>query len=272
MQIRAKKSLGQNFLRDSNVIEQIVGALKLKGDDTVIEIGPGMGALTGQLVETAGQVIAVEFDRDMVALLQTGFADADNIAIVNTDALKLDFASVIKTTDKVKLVANLPYNISTPILQRLSEQRQLFSELVLMFQREVVDRITAKAGAKHRGFLSVLVENAFETQNLFDVSPTAFHPIPQVWSSVVRLIPKESSVNNEKLFREIVSTSFAQKRKTILNNLKHKYEAAAHLLTAIEIDGMRRAETLTLDEFARLTDALDHTKKPKSRNDSPVSN
>ena len=261
MQVRAKRSLGQNFLRDSAVIEQIVGALELTKDDTVIEIGPGLGALTGQLVQEAGSVVAVEFDRDMVALLHTAFADADNLTIVNTDALKLDFAGILKTADKVKLVANLPYNISTPILQRLSEQRHLFSQLVLMFQREVVDRITAKAGAKHRGFLSVLVENAFETRNLFDVSPTAFHPVPKVWSSVVRLIPKTSEIENEKLFREIVSTSFAQKRKTIFNNLKIKYEHAAETLASVEIDGMRRAETLTLPDWAALTTALDQTKK-----------
>ena len=256
MQVRAKKSLGQNFLRDSNVIERIIGALKFSKDDKVIEIGPGLGALTKQLVETAGQVVAVEFDRDMVALLQTAFVDANNLTIINTDALKLDFSSILKTTDKVKLVANLPYNISTPILQRLSEQRHLFSELVLMFQREVVERITAKAGTKHRGFLSVLVENAFETETLFDVSPTAFHPVPKVWSSVVRLIPKLSDIANEPLFREIVSTSFAQKRKTILNNLKLKYQDAATLLKDCGIDGMRRAETLEMSEWKALTEHI----------------
>ena len=260
MQVRAKKSLGQNFLRDSNVIERIVGSLKLTKEDTVVEIGPGLGALTGELLQAAGQVVAVEFDRDMVALLNTGFADADNLTIVNTDALQLDFASILQPEKKVKLVANLPYNISTPILQRLSDQRHLFSELVLMFQREVVERITAKAGAKGRGFLSVLVENAFDTQSLFDVSPTAFHPIPKVWSSVVRLIPKESSVENEVLFRELVSTSFAQKRKTIFNNLKHKYQDAAAILAAGGIDAMRRAETLSLQEWSKLTEAVALTK------------
>ena len=260
MQVRAKKSLGQNFLRDSNVIERIVGSLKLTKEDTVVEIGPGLGALTGELLQAAGQVVAVEFDRDMVALLNTGFADADNLTIVNTDALQLDFASILQPEKKVKLVANLPYNISTPILQRLSDQRHLFSELVLMFQREVVERITAKAGAKGRGFLSVLVENAFYTESLFDVSPTAFQPVPKVWSSVVRLIPKESSVENEVLFRELVSTSFAQKRKTIFNNLKHKYQDAAAILAAGGIDAMRRAETLSLQEWAKLTKAVALTK------------
>ena len=260
MQVRAKKSLGQNFLRDSNVIERIVGSLKLTKEDTVVEIGPGLGALTGELLQAAGQVVAVEFDRDMVALLNTGFADADNLTIVNTDALQLDFASILQPEKKVKLVANLPYNISTPILQRLSDQRHLFSELVLMFQREVVERITAKAGAKGRGFLSVLVENAFDTESLFDVSPTAFHPVPKVWSSVVRLIPKESSVENEVLFRELVSTSFAQKRKTIFNNLKHKYQDAAAILAAGGIDAMRRAETLSLQEWSKLTEAVALTK------------
>ena len=156
----------------------------------------------------------------------------------------------------VKLVGNLPYNISTPILQRLMDQRALFSRMVLMFQREVVERITAVPGGKERGFLSVLVENAFDTEYLFDVPPEAFQPVPKVWSAVVRLTPKLSSTPDHSVFRQVVSASFAQKRKTLLNNLKVRYEDAATILETSDIDGRRRAETLTLDEWIRLTNVI----------------
>ncbi|MFM9905288.1 MAG: 16S rRNA (adenine(1518)-N(6)/adenine(1519)-N(6))-dimethyltransferase RsmA [Pyrinomonadaceae bacterium] len=264
MQLRAKKSLGQNFLRDSNVIERIVGALNLTSSDAVVEIGPGLGALTEGLVKKSGRVIAIEFDRDMVAHLEHTFSRFDNFHLIQTDALTVNFADIFAKpvhSGRVKLVANLPYNISTPILQRLSLQRHLFSEFVLMFQREVVERITAKPGARGRGFLSVLIENAFDTEYLFDVPPTAFNPVPKVWSSVVRLIPKDSSVKNEILFRDLLSRSFAQKRKTILNNLKAAYVDSAELLEAAGIDGRRRAETLTLAEWVTLTAEIDKRRK-----------
>jgi len=256
--MRAKKSLGQNFLRDESIVKRIVNALDLRNDETVFEIGPGQGALTEQLLADATKVIAVEFDRDMVSLLHDRFVYQQNFHLVNDDALNVDFADLLKIYDankQTKLVANLPYNISTPILQRLMDQRHLFSSLVLMFQREVVERITAKAGGKERGFLSVLVENAFESENLFDVPPQAFHPIPKVWSSVVRLTPKNSTVRHEDLFRKIVSSSFSHKRKNILNNLKPLFTGAKSLLESSGIDGKRRAETVTLDEWRQLTAA-----------------
>ncbi|CAN5340930.1 16S rRNA (adenine(1518)-N(6)/adenine(1519)-N(6))-dimethyltransferaseRsmA [soil metagenome] len=252
--MRAKKNLGQNFLRDEAVISKIVGTLNLTKEDTVIEIGPGLGALTRSLIELAGHVVAIEFDRDMVAVLDERFGKSDNFELVNADALSIDFAKLVKDGDKkIKLVANLPYNISTPILQRLIEQRQIFSEIVLMFQREVVERITAAAGGKERGFLSVLVENAFVSEYLFDVSPTAFQPVPKVWSAVVRLLPKPQSPIDQAVFRKVVSSSFAQKRKTIFNNLKSTVESAAVVLFNAGIDAKRRAETLTLDEWKTLT-------------------
>ena len=257
--MRAKKSLGQNFLRDQIVVNKIVGALNLREGETVIEIGPGTGALTETLLEEAGRVIAVEFDRDMVAVLQERFGRAINFKLVNADALGVDFASLLppeRSGQKVKLIANLPYNISTPILQRLIEQREMFSELILMFQREVVDRIIASAGGKERGFLSVMVEDAFSTEHLFDVSPRAFQPVPKVWSSVIRLKPKEETTPEPKKFRRLVSTAFMQKRKTIFNNLKSSYEDAATLLETSGIDGKRRAETLTLNEWRSLTAAV----------------
>lgn len=256
--MRAKKSLGQNFLLDRDVITRIIDALDLGPDETVIEIGPGQGALTERLIEKAVRVIAIEFDRDLIPILNTRFASFGNFHLINGDALNVDFASLLKVTGsgrKVKLVANLPYNVSTPILQRLIDQRHLFSRLVLMFQREVVERITASPGGKERGFLSALVENAFDSEYLFDVPPQAFQPVPKIWSAVVRLTPKRSFVRDDLLFKKIVSASFSQKRKNILNNLKPVFDDAVTLLEDTQIDGKRRAETLTLDEWRRLTAA-----------------
>ncbi|MBK8467243.1 MAG: ribosomal RNA small subunit methyltransferase A [Chloracidobacterium sp.] len=257
--MRAKKSLGQNFLRDQTIIKRIIDALDLGHDETVIEIGPGQGALTEQLFIDEAKVIAIEFDRDMISLLHERFGSLHNFHLINEDALNVDFSDVLKANAvdaKAKLIANLPYNISTPILQRLMDQRHLFSSLVLMFQREVVERITAKAGGKERGFLSVMVENTFNTEYLFDVPPQAFQPVPKVWSAVVRLTPKSSLIADEALFRQIISFCFLQKRKTILNNLKTRFPNAAVFLEQCEIDGMRRAETLTLCEWVKLVSAI----------------
>jgi 16S rRNA (adenine1518-N6/adenine1519-N6)-dimethyltransferase len=262
----AKKSFGQNFLVDKNYIDKIINALGLQTGESVVEIGAGRGALTEKLVESGARVIAIELDRDLIPLLKEKFAENENFSLIEQDALKLDFREVInrqRTKDKgqrTKLVANLPYYISTAILQKLIEQREVFSEMVLMFQREVVERITAEPGNKERGFLTVLVEAYLEAEKLFDVPPAAFHPAPKIWSAVVRLTPREKvEIENEKLFRKIVSAGFAQRRKTILNNLKNAPAAlkeeigdAEKLLADCEIDAKRRAETLTTEEWKRI--------------------
>lgn len=256
MKIRAKKSLGQNFLHDASVIESIVGAIGINATDTVIEIGPGTGALTESLVKTGAKVVAIEFDRELVPLLAQQFRFDENFSLVNTDALNVDFASIVGKPEGLKLVANLPYNISTPILQRLIEQRHIFSTLVLMFQREVVERIVAKPATKDRGYLSVIAQTAFDIEYLFDVAPGSFRPVPKVWSSVIRLTPKAAFIGDEVVFRKVLSQSFAQKRKTILNNLKGIYDNAGSILESAAIDSIRRAETLTLDEWVTLTAAI----------------
>jgi 16S rRNA (adenine1518-N6/adenine1519-N6)-dimethyltransferase len=239
--------------------------------EVVIEIGAGRGALTEKLVASGATVIAVELDRDLIPLLKEKFAESENFSLVQQDALKIDFRELIeksKTEDqrpKTKLVANLPYYISTAILQKLIEQRENFSEMILMFQREVVERITAEPGNKERGFLTVLVEAYLKAEKLFDVPPRAFRPAPKVWSAVTRLTPKETpEIENEKLFRELASAGFAQRRKTILNNLKNAPEGlkkkigdAERLLEIGEIDAKRRAETLTVDEWKRISKVLE---------------
>ncbi|MEQ1763399.1 MAG: 16S rRNA (adenine(1518)-N(6)/adenine(1519)-N(6))-dimethyltransferase RsmA [Pyrinomonadaceae bacterium] len=254
----AKKSLGQNFLVDENYVNKIIAVLDLKETDTVIEIGPGRGAITEYLVESGANVIAIELDREFVPMLRERFAANDNFSVVEADAINFDFEQILKgQSPKAKLVANLPYYISTPILQHLSTQRHLFESLVLMFQKEVVDRITARPGDSDRGFLTVLVEAAFGVEKLFDVPPTAFRPVPKVTSSVARFTPKASVIKDEKAFRDLISTAFGQKRKTILNNLKAVYPNAKDSLADSDIDGQRRAETLTLTEWLQLIERLE---------------
>ena len=259
----AKKSLGQNFLVDQNYIDKIIQAVDPSSDDTVIEIGPGRGAITEQLVGSGANVLAVELDRALVPVLREKFSHATNFTIVEADATEIDFATLINTSLKfeiselkTKVVANLPYYISTAILQKLSDQRECFLSLVLMFQREVVDRITAEPGNSERGFLTVLVESAFTVEKLFDVPPNAFRPQPKVWSSVVRLTPKENVITHPEEFRKLLSAAFGQKRKTILNNLKYAYANAEDQLRNAGIDPQRRAETLTLVEWQTLLDAM----------------
>ena len=257
MQHRPKRSLGQNFLRDASVSQRIVDALDLQPDEQVIEIGPGEGALTEQLMETGASVTAIEFDSQLAAMLHRKFADRANFTVVETDALEVDFnalnprPAIRDPQSKQKLIANLPYNISTPILQRLIEQREIFSRLVLMYQREVVERITATPCGKERGFLSVIAQNAFEIEYLFDVPPQAFYPVPKVWSAVIRLTPKPRT-NGEAKLREVVSKAFAQKRKTLANNLSRTYPDIAVVLNDLSLPPKVRAEELTLDQWRQL--------------------
>jgi len=252
----AKKSFGQNFLVDPKYIRKIIDALDLSSGDTVVEIGAGRGALTEFLVEKTAKVFAIELDRDLVPVLRGRFGPLPNFELVEADALSLDFSMFASNTLKPKLVANLPYNISTAILQHLIEHRDIFSEMVLMFQREVVDRITAPVGTKDRGFLTLLVEAAFTAERLFNVPGSAFRPAPTVTSSTVRLIPKDSQVADQAQIRKVLSRGFAQKRKTLLNNFKSTLTDANQILKAAGIDPGRRAETLTLDEWIVLAKVI----------------
>ncbi|HEX3250841.1 MAG TPA: 16S rRNA (adenine(1518)-N(6)/adenine(1519)-N(6))-dimethyltransferase RsmA [Pyrinomonadaceae bacterium] len=262
------KRLGQHFLRDQRTIQRIIEALNPKADETIVEIGPGTGALTATLVERAGRVVAVEFDNKLAPLLSERFAGAANFKLVMADALTTDFCAQIQPATSARLVANLPYNISTAILQRLIAQRACLTEMVLMLQREVVERVLAPPGTTDRGFISVVVEAYCEAEKLFDVAPSAFRPPPKVWSSVMRVKfrPRiKTEVADESLLWETVSAGFAQKRKTILNNLRYstgrlqetlkRNGGASIVLCKAGIDLKRRAETLTVEEWTRITQA-----------------
>jgi 16S rRNA (adenine1518-N6/adenine1519-N6)-dimethyltransferase len=269
---RAKKRLGQNFLVDESYARRVVGAVGPRPGETVVEIGPGRGALTGLLLETGARVVAVEFDRELAPLLRERFGGRGDFKLVEADALEVDFCAAVEPAASARVVANLPYNISTAILQRLIEQRRCVPEMVLMLQREVVERITATPGSSERGYLTVLVEAFCDAEALFDVPPGAFRPVPKVWSTVARLRPRRGADEaagggfDEKLFLRLVGAGFAQKRKTILNNLRSAPEdlrallgpsgGAAALLEAAGVEPQRRAEALTLAEWARLSETL----------------
>lgn len=265
--MHAKRSLGQNFLVKSQYSEQIVASVRPQPDETIIEIGPGQGALTELLIASGARVVAVELDRELAPMLTAEFANRANFKLIEADALKVQFCEVIAPAARARVVANLPYNISTPILQRLIQHRHCLTEMTLMLQREVVERIIAGPGGKECGYLSVFVQFYCEAEKLFDIPPGAFRPVPKVVSSVVRLKVRPrpaAEVNDEEVLFELTKILFAQRRKTIFNNLR---AGAAKLgladvarinqaLSATELDPQRRAETLSIAELARLANNI----------------
>lgn len=266
---RPSKRFGQNFLTDKSIIKKIVEALNPQPNETIVEIGPGRGALTAPLMERAGQLVAIEFDRNLIPILVNAFGKKENFKLVQNDVLITDICAEIRPAATARVVANLPYNIATAVLQRLIEQRACLTELILMLQREVVDRIIAPAGSAERGYLSVFVEAYCETEKLFDVAPASFRPAPKVWSTVVRLQPRPKigfDPEEEKLLWQIVSAGFAQRRKTILNNLRSApsplqdrlkaHGGASIVLCRAEVELKRRAETLALGDWTRIVRAL----------------
>ena len=264
-----RRRFGQNFLVDRGVVRRIIDEFDPKADQTVIEIGPGRGALTTELTNRSGRVVAIEFDRDLASQLRDQFNAVANFQLVEADALAIDFCEVIKPAARARVIANLPYNVGTAILQRLIEHRSCISDMTLMLQREVIDRITAAPGSPDRGYLSVFVEAYCETEKLFDVSPQAFRPAPKVWSTVARLRVRERiavEVKDEQLLWRVVSAGFAHPRKTILNNLREAPEpiqellrrrgGASIVLCEAGITPLRRAETFALEEWALLVNTM----------------
>lgn len=267
---RPSKRFGQNFLIDSRVINRIIESFAPESHETVIEIGPGKGALTAILVARAARVIAVELDKNLAPMLRERFGLYDNFELLQADALETDFCAAILPAKRARIVANLPYNISTAILQRLISQRQCLVEMVLMLQKEVVERIQAPAGSSDRGYLSVVIEAYCQTEKLFDVAPGSFRPRPKVWSTVVRLKFRPQlavEVKSEELLWSVVSAGFIQKRKTILNNLRNasgnlqerikENGGASIVLCKAGVDLQRRAESLSVEEWGRITRALE---------------
>ncbi len=265
--MHAKKSLGQNFLVGDHYPQKIVAAVQPQANETILEIGPGHGALTEKLITSGAHVVAIELDKDLLPELTAQFSAAQNFQLIAADAMKVNFCEIIQPAASARVVANLPYYISTPILQRLIAHRTCISEMTVMLQREVVERIVAEPGGKEYGYLSALVQFYCEAEKLFDVPPGAFRPAPKVYSSVLRLRVRTqtvAAVRDEKFFITMVSTLFAQRRKTILNNLRAGRsrlsladdEAIKAALDSISLNPQRRAETLSLSEMAALANSL----------------
>lgn len=247
---RARKRFGQNFLHDRHWIERIAKAVNATEGDDIVEIGPGQAALTRELIAGAGKVRAVEIDRDLAAWLKETFPES--LSLIEADALTLDWTQVAKN-DNLRVVGNLPYNISSPLLFKLLETADHVKDQHFMLQKEVVDRMVAQHGSKTYGRLSVMLQWRYRMQKLFDVPPGAFNPPPKVMSSVVRMIPKAKeevpSVDFE-LFSSVVANAFSQRRKTIRNALSALLSSEE--ISACEVDPGARAEALPLDAFVRL--------------------
>ncbi len=257
--IRAKKSLGQNFLKDPHYLGRIVDAARVGPDDQVLEIGPGLGHLTAVLAQRAGKVLAVEVDDRLIPHLQKEFEGLKNVELVHADALEYDYRAL---DGDWKVVANLPYYISTPIIQKLIEHRKKFVSFTLMLQKEVAERIAAPPGGKEYGYLSVLVQFYTVPRIEFKVPPGAFTPRPEVDSIVITLAVREQpavQVRDERFFMRVVKAAFSQRRKTLRNALK-QLEVPAERMAAVQegtgIDLGRRAETLSVEEFGKLADFL----------------
>ncbi|TVP81328.1 MAG: 16S rRNA (adenine(1518)-N(6)/adenine(1519)-N(6))-dimethyltransferase RsmA [Alkalicoccus sp.] len=266
---RFKKSLGQNFLIDPNVLTNIVNAASVTKESGIIEIGPGIGALTEQSARQAGKVLAFEIDQRLLPILKETMAPYPHVEVINEDVLKADLHTFIKEHfedgQDLAVVANLPYYVTTPILMKLLEEKLPVRVMVVMMQTEVAERISAEPGSKAYGSLSIAAQYYAQAETVFQVPRTVFMPQPNVDSSILRLTRREKppvDVVNEELFFQIVRGAFVQRRKTLLNNLSKLFEdtlskgETAERLQETGIDGKRRAETLTMTEFAALTSAF----------------
>lgn len=245
-----RKRFGQNFLQDQSVIDRIIAAIRPRSGDIVVEIGPGLGALTQPLLKALGQLQVVELDRDIIPVLAASCKALGSLTVHQADALKFDFR---QCGQELHVVGNLPYNISTPILFHLFEFIDCIKDMHFMLQKEVVDRMVASPGNKQYGRLSVMVQYYCQVESLFDVPPESFYPAPKVNSSIVRLTPYATlpyPVENKKLFDEIVREAFNQRRKTLRNSLRAYFNDEQFAAASINPDC--RAENLSVEDFARL--------------------
>lgn len=267
--LKAKKSLGQNFIIDTNILRNIVDAGDVDKETTVIEIGPGIGALTEQIAKVAKEVIAFEIDDRLLPVLDDTLSPYDNITIIHQDILQVDFEQFAKDylteTSRLVVIANLPYYITTPITMALLESKLPVETMVLMMQKEVASRLEAKPSTKAYGSLSIALQYYTEVEVAFTVPRTVFMPQPNVESAIIRLDVRDEpavQVEDETLFMKLVRASFQQRRKTIWNNLRKSLEIKGQEEDLREafiqsgIDPSRRGESLSIQEFAQLADAI----------------
>ena len=253
---RAKKRFGQHFLHDRTIVMRIVDAFAPQSTDTVVEIGPGPGVLTRKLAGRVAELHAVEIDTDLVSRLVQEFAATPSVTVHEADALTFDYCALGRAGHKLRLIGNLPYNISTPLLFHLFGQSRCISDMLFMLQKEVVDRLCATPGGKDYGRLSVMAQWQCRVERQLNVGPGAFRPPPKVESSVVRLVPYETppvAVTDPDRFALLVKTAFAQRRKTLRNSLREMVDSDT--MNRFGIDPTRRPETLSVSEFAVLANA-----------------
>lgn len=267
--IQANKSLGQNFLIDENVITTAIEKSNINKDDLVIEIGPGLGTLTKYLLESAGRVVCVELDKRMISILEERFFLYKNLELINADILKTDLNKIINDAKEqynlksAKIVANLPYYITTPIIMQLLENKIDIESITVMIQKEVADRLAEVPGGKNTGAITYTVYYYGEVEKLLEVPNTSFIPEPSVTSEVIKIkIRKEPpvKVNNEKDFFKLIKIAFLQRRKTLLNSLTNNgvatKEVLLEILKSLKIDEKIRSEKLTIEQFANLSNYL----------------
>lgn len=254
---RARKRFGQNFLTDHGIIGRIAQVVAPLETDHIVEIGPGQGALTEMLAPSGCKLDVIELDRDLVAGLLAAFSIYPGFTLHSADALKFDFAKLGQGDRSLRVVGNLPYNISTPLIFKLLENAAIIRDMHFMLQLEVVQRLAARPGSKHWGRLGIMTQYQCEVEHLFDVPPEAFSPAPKVQSAIVRLTPRAQNPwqpCDEKRLRQVVQACFAQRRKTLRNNLKGLIDSDA--LEQLGIDPGARAETLELNHFIDITNAI----------------
>lgn len=268
--IKPNKKLGQSFLIDINVINRITDASNISQEDIVVEIGAGIGVLTENIARKAKKVIAVEIDRNLVEVLKDKLGGYDNVEVHSGDILKFDFNSVAETHhSKIKIIGNVPYNISSPLIFRLLSFRPVISNFILMLQKEIVQRLVSVPNNKIYGVPSVILQMFASVEELFDVPSTCFYPQPKVESSMVKGVFREKPLvplQDEKLFTGLVKAAFAQRRKMLINNLKNSKLLTdvdegkiKEVLSSAGIDGKRRGETLSVEEFGKLSNLFRET-------------
>jgi len=269
--IHPVKRLGQSFLVDNNITARIVEASGIGEGDTVVEIGAGLGVMTAMISPRAKRVIALEIDPKLVGVLESELDGISNVEIVHTDVLRYDFSSPLKGRGRIRVIGNIPYNVSSQILFRLIEFRKHVSSAALMLQREVAERIMAPPGTKQYGILSVIISMYAGVSRLMMVPATCFYPVPQVDSAVLQMEMREGPLyplGDHAIFIETVKAAFAKRRKTLANNLKGMASVRSReidifsLLATAGIDGQRRGETLTVEELGRLSDTISRVPEP----------
>lgn len=256
-QHRARKRFGQNFLHDAGVIHRIHRSIYPRENQHIVEIGPGQGALTEGLIDSGARVDVVELDLDLIPILNSRFSQRENFHLNQGDALKFDFAALANGPRSLRIVGNLPYNISTPLIFHLLSHAECIQDMHFMLQKEVVERLAAQPGGGDWGRLSIMVQYYCQVEHLFNVGPGAFNPAPKVDSAIVRLIPHETlphPAKDVKLLELVVREAFNQRRKTLRNTLKNLLNDDD--IAAAQVDATRRPEQLSLADFVRLADQL----------------